>query len=369
MVDSHLRRKAVKVLPEREPLVTIGMPIYNGAIYLPAALASVVSGSYPHWELLIVDDGSTDGSRRILDQLANPRIRVITNEYNQGLVAARNRILDEARGSFIAWLDQDDLSYPIRLASQVSYLRAHPSVSICGSWSHLLHEEPDGRSRTYREKLPTAHDDIRAQMLFSNPMKCNTVMMRRRSLTEHGLRFRPEFGNALDYDLWARSSELTNIHNLPQVLGAYRIHAHQTSRGDALSRINQNALEVQRQLFDRSLGITMSAGQSAVHARLTLNPETINSVSLLEEAADWLHTIRAANCLTSRFQVAALDRTLARQWITALLGATRAGLGPSTTLVIAPKGAHSVGLPAATVVQQLAIGLGRLIERKTRSLR
>ena len=346
------------------PLVTVGMPLYNGAAYLREAISDVLADGYANWELILLDDGSKDDSLEIASSFSDPRIRVLRNDVNQGLVAARNRILDEAQGTFIAWLDQDDLSYPGRLGSQVAYLQAHPHVGICGSWSNLITHGTDGRLPALREKLPVSHADIRAQMLFSNPIKCNTVMMRASSLAENHLRFRPEFGNALDYDLWARASELVGIHNLPQILAGYRIHASQTSRGHELEKINQSGLQVQRELMLRSVGIEMSPSQLAIQTRLTLAPESISTESALLETADWLREIRGANGTAQAFESAALDRALARQWITALVGASRSGMSRTASMSIGRKGARAMGLPNAAVGQQIAIGIARIAERK-----
>ena len=348
------------------PLVTVGMPLYNGAAYLRDAISDILEDGYENWELILLDDCSTDGSLEIASSFSDPRIRVLQNNVNQGLVAARNRILDEAQGSFIAWLDQDDLSYPGRLGTQVAYLQAHPHVGICGSWSNLITHGTDGRLRTLREKLPVSHADIRAQMLFSNAMKCNTVMMRRSSLVKNQLRFRPEFGNALDYDLWARASELVGIHNLPQILAGYRIHASQTSRGHELEKINQSALEVQRQLMLRSVGIEMSPSQLVIQTRLTLAPESISTESALRETADWLRAVRVANSTARAFEPAALNRALARQWITAVVGAARAGMGLQMLISIGRMGLQTIGLSNAEFGKQMAIGIVRMAERKLR---
>ena len=306
------------------PLVTVGMPLYNGAAYLRDAISDVLADGYANWELVLLDDGSQDDSLEIASSFSDRRIRVLRNDVNQGLVAARNRILDEAQGSFIAWLDQDDLSYPGRLGSQVAYLQAHPHVGICGSWSNLITHGTDGRLRALREKLPVSHADIRAQMLFSNPIKCNTVMMRASSLAENHLRFRPEFGN-------------------------------------------QSGLQVQRELMLRSVGIEMSPSQLAIQTRLTLAPESISTESALLETADWLREIRGANGTAQAFESAALDRALARQWITALVGASRSGMSRTASISIGRKGARAMGLPNAAVGQQIAIGIARIAERKFRS--
>lgn len=349
------------------PLVTVGMPLFNGASYVRQAIQDVINSRYSNWELVLLDDCSSDETLQIASSFLDARIRILQNTVNEGLVAARNQILDEARGSFIGWLDQDDRAHPNRLGAQVAYLQAHPHVGICGSWTNLIIHGIDGRSRNLREKLPVPHADIRAQMPFSNPMKCNTVMMRLDCLTENQLRFRSEFGNALDYDLWARVSELVEVHNLPQILGGYRIHAEQTSRGRELEKINQSALEVQRQVMVRSLGIEMSRSQMEIQATLTLVPESIATESALYETAEWLRTIRSANNAARAFDPVALDKALARQWITAVVGAFRSGMRNGATMSVGLSGARAIGLPSPAMGQQLAVGISRAVERRFRS--
>jgi glycosyltransferase involved in cell wall biosynthesis len=117
-------------VPPSPALVSVCMPIYNGGAYLAAAIASVLAQSYPHFELVIVDDASTDGSWEALQGLADPRIRLLRNERNLGPEGNWNRALGCARGQYIKLFHQDDLLLPACLAEQVGALERHPEAVL-----------------------------------------------------------------------------------------------------------------------------------------------------------------------------------------------------------------------------------------------
>lgn len=114
----------------KAPLITVAMPVYNGGAYLAAAVASIVGQTYPHWQLMLVDDGSTDGAIDALPMLADARIHVLRDGRNLGLAARLNQILEQAQGDFIARMDGDDISHPERFARQVQALQQHPDVDL-----------------------------------------------------------------------------------------------------------------------------------------------------------------------------------------------------------------------------------------------
>ena len=116
--------------------ITIIMSTYNCAATLPKALDSLLEQTYPHWELVACDDGSTDGSYAILQDYATrypDKIRLLRNEENRGLPYSLNRCLAEAKTEYIARMDGDDISLPDRLAKQIAYLQAHPEVDMVGT--------------------------------------------------------------------------------------------------------------------------------------------------------------------------------------------------------------------------------------------
>src|SRR4051794_36827493 len=116
------------------PLVSIGMPVRNNEKTLGVAVRSIVRQTYPQWELLLINDGSTDGTLEVARGFCDERIRVIDEPESRGLPARLNQAVAAARGEYFARMDGDDLSYPERLERQVAYLQAHPEVDLVGAW-------------------------------------------------------------------------------------------------------------------------------------------------------------------------------------------------------------------------------------------
>jgi glycosyltransferase involved in cell wall biosynthesis len=199
--------------------VSVVLPVYNGEEYLRASLDSIFSQTYSDFELIIINDGSTDGSKAILDSINDRRVRVYHQE-NIGLAATLNRGVKLARGEYVARQDQDDVSYPERLEKQVRYLDANPECALLGTRAEIW----VGNKKTER-----AHDhltecaDLRFDLLFDNPFVHSSVMFRKDVVCELGgyamekSRQPPE-----DYELWSRIARVAYVGNLPERLVAYR---------------------------------------------------------------------------------------------------------------------------------------------------
>ena len=127
-----------------EPRVTVLMTVYNGAAYVRSAVDSVLAQTYADFELLVIDDASTDGSGDVVRAVGDARIRVVPNAANLGLTTSLNTGLALARGELVARHDADDLSRPERLATQVALLDTRPEVSLVGSWYQKI--DPAGES-------------------------------------------------------------------------------------------------------------------------------------------------------------------------------------------------------------------------------
>lgn len=205
------------------PRVTILMPVYNGCPYLAAAIESMLGQSFTDFELLIVDDASTDDSRKVAAGFADPRIRLLANERNLGLIGTLNVGLRAARGEYVARMDQDDWSLPQRLERQVAYMDGHAEVGALGTGFQLM----DAAGAPGVEVLfPASHASIRWSLAFFSPLAHPTVMMRRRLVAAVG-GYRDAAVHCEDYDLWWRLSRATRIANLPEIL--LRLRKHDTS--------------------------------------------------------------------------------------------------------------------------------------------
>jgi len=129
-----MARPAIR-LNVMKPTVSVLMPVFNGEQFLRPAMNSILNQTFTDFEFIIVDDGSTDHSREILNSYTDSRVRLICNESNIGLTDSLNRGLEAASGNYIARMDQDDISLPERLAKQVAFMDSHPEVGVCGTWA------------------------------------------------------------------------------------------------------------------------------------------------------------------------------------------------------------------------------------------
>jgi glycosyltransferase involved in cell wall biosynthesis len=207
----------------KKPLVTVLLPVYNAEAHLAEAIQSILSQTFRDFELLIINDGSTDRSAQVIASFKDERIRLVNNESNHKLIATLNKGFDLARGKYIARMDADDISLPQRLQRQFDFMESHSEVGICGSWFRSF-----GTHSTV-VKYPEKDEDIRVMMLYQIPFSHPTVMLRREVVEKHHIRFLPEFIHAEDYEAWVRLIPLTKFANLPEVLLQYRLHEQSVS--------------------------------------------------------------------------------------------------------------------------------------------
>jgi glycosyltransferase involved in cell wall biosynthesis len=232
-----------------EPLVSVVMPVYNGARYLRQSLESALNQTYRPLEIVVVDDGSTDETPKILAEFG-PRIRAI-RQKNSGSAAARNAALQAAHGEIIGFLDADDLWLPEKLEVQVAYLRAHPDVELVATrWLTLTDGEPAASVARHSTNTKPEIDEqtsgwLYNELLIDCVVHTTTVLMRRSLVDEIGL-FDTELRRGQDYDYWLRASQATEIHTLREPLSYYRLHAANSTWQP--QRLNYGAMVIDRAL-------------------------------------------------------------------------------------------------------------------------
>lgn len=205
------------------PMVSVIMPVFNSADWVADAIASVQGQSFANWELITVEDGSTDGSAQILADLAaqEPRMRVLSSGGNRGAGVARNLGLDVARGRFVAFLDADDLWHPEKLERQLNWMLAHPSPFSFTAYQRCNLETGQ------IEGVGVPESVTRRQLLATNVIGCSTVMLDRAALGEMRM---PDLRLRQDYAFWL---DILQIHGLargiPFALTTYRQHRGQVS--------------------------------------------------------------------------------------------------------------------------------------------
>jgi hypothetical protein len=204
------------------PAISVVMSVLNGAPHLPAALDSVLDQAGCDLELLVVDDGSTDDTGRILAERAarDSRVQVLTNPTNLGLTRSLNLALGRARGRYIARQDADDVSRPGRLAAQAAFLDARPAVGVVGCW---VESGADPGSPAALWRTPVRPAEIRFELLFGNCLAHPSVMLRS-ALLRPGPLYDEAVRYAQDFALWHRLAATTGLASLPQALYFRRVH-------------------------------------------------------------------------------------------------------------------------------------------------
>ncbi len=196
------------------------MSVYNGASYLREAIDSVLAQTYSDFELIIIDDGSTDGTSKILKSYKDARIKIIT-QPNKGLVASLNRGIKTAKGKYIARQDADDRSEPTRFEKQVSLLNDKPKVVLVGSSMKVM----DAKSKIVHEhSLLLNNSELRQELLVRSPFAHGSVMFRKDAATKAGP-YKQQFWPSEDYEFWLRLSVLGELANIDEALYVYREHA------------------------------------------------------------------------------------------------------------------------------------------------
>lgn len=202
------------------------MSVHNGQAFLREAVDSILAQTYSDFELIVVEDASTDRTADILNSYGDPRLRVISLGKNVGLADALNLALDNAHGEFIARMDADDVAYPRRFESQLALFHAYPEVVVLGSCYDLI-DKNSTRFDTCQVKLNNR--ELQSALLYENQFCHPSVMMRRESLVAVG-GYRCLGGRyAQDYDLWLRLAERGDLMNSGQPLLMYRFHDGQVS--------------------------------------------------------------------------------------------------------------------------------------------
>jgi glycosyltransferase involved in cell wall biosynthesis len=302
----------------RAPRVTVFVPVYNRAQVLGECLQSVLAQSYPDFELLVIDDGSSDGSAEVARGLGDPRIRVVVQERNRGIPATRNHGLELAQGEYLAVVDSDDVSDPRRLALQVAWLDAHPEVAALGSWA--LRTDASGRRVEAPLLRPTAPRVLRGRVLFASCFKSPTVMARTAVMRRH--RYREELVLASDVDLWARLSREHGLANLPRFLVRYRAggisHERDAPRREMRRRIAQSLLA--------ELGLDYTDADLDAHVQLRNLAGFRPDAAFLDWCEAWLARLAERNARCGCYPEPEFGRAAAERALLVSLRAAGAGL-------------------------------------------
>jgi glycosyltransferase involved in cell wall biosynthesis len=328
------------------PRVTVFVPVYNRAHVLRETLDSVLAQTFGDFELLVLDDGSSDGSPDVARAVGDPRVRVEVHAQNRGIPATRNHGLDLARGEYLAVVDSDDVSLPERLAVQVAWLDAHPDVAALGSWA--LRTDASGRRVEAPLLRPTAPRVLAGRMLFASCFKSPTVMARTQVLRAY--RYREELVLASDIDLWARISARHALANLPRFLVRYRAGGV-SHRSDAPRRAMRRIIA---ESLLAELGAACDERDLENHVQLRNLRGFRPDRAYLDWCEGWLARLQEANARTRRYPEPEFQRAAAERALLLQLRACAAGLAGRALLPLTRSLARVTG--GASGYAELGVG-------------
>lgn len=207
---------------DKNPIISVLLPVYNCEKYIFEAIQSILNQTYNNFELLIIDDCSTDSTLQICKSFQDNRIVIIEKEKNSGYTNSLNYGISIAKGIYIARMDGDDISLPTRFEKQVAFMEVNKDVVVCGTAFSII--ETDNLIR-----VPEKHDEIVTGMLKGCKIAHPSVMLRKSAFIANDIVYNIEMEPAEDYALWVQLIAVGKLHNLQEPLLKYRVHETQVS--------------------------------------------------------------------------------------------------------------------------------------------
>ncbi len=289
------------------PKVTVIIPVYNRKKYVAESIGSILAQSFTNFELLLIDDGSTDGSVEIMRSYTDPRVRLVCNDCNLGIPKTRNKGIQLARGEYIAMLDSDDAALPDRLATQVAFLDCHKDYVLVGSWAPAMDEK--GQSLRKGKKWFVSPGEVQSWLLFHCTPAQSSIMVRTAILQEY--RYREQYVLCEDFDLFVRLARKNKLGKLPDPLVHRRAHTGNITREKAQLAKGKDLEIVSAQLTE--LGMTFTTTDLERHwlfPKRSLVPDR----EYLTWAEAWLLKLQEANQRALRYPEHPFAWVLGEMW-------------------------------------------------------
>lgn len=275
------------------PIVSVIMATYNDAKFIEESIDSILKQTYKEFELIIVNDASTDETQQILFGYSDPRIIVITNEENLGRSLARNKALEIVRGDFVAVLDSDDMALPDRLEKQILFFKEHPQVDVLsGKMKFINHHSEVVQTDHW---IPLTHSEIVWRNVFGTFLSHSTVMMRTEKIRSVG-GYDPRWPRGQDTDLWLRLVGKARFANMNDPLSMYRVSNSYQPKTLKLQKegldMSPPILDMRRHFLENLLGYNVTVEE---HKKLfqSQNPRQKSRLGV-EEAISCLNLLFSA---------------------------------------------------------------------------
>lgn len=291
------------------PKVTVLMPVYNGQQYLKEAIESILNQEFTDFEFLIINDGSTDESAGMIASYTDPRIRVINNEKNIGLVNTLNKALELCKGEYIVRMDCDDISLKDRLKVQVAFMDKNKNIGASGSSYYLFRNNKKNILH-----LPLTEKEIECYFAFNCPIAHPSAIIRRSVIQDNNIHYSSEYMHAEDYSFWTQIAIYSSLANIAEPLLIYRVHDNQITGNTNFTTRKNKSLEALRNQHVKKLNITPSSEETATHA-IVSNGIAPKNTEQLQSAEKWLKKLIVANEITMAFDKNYFNKIILERWL------------------------------------------------------
>lgn len=292
----------------KNPELSIVMPVYNAGKFVSEAIESLLNQSFTDFELIVVDDGSTDQSLEMIKKFGDSRIKILANPENKGIVYSRNRGLGEARGVYYAPFDADDMAQPGKLSKQIEFLKKNPDYGMVGSFATIV--DHAGKPTGKRWKLPAPAARIPSILLFRNYFVHSSLVIRKSAMPPDG--YADGFDRVEDYLLASKISSKHKTCNLPEYLINYRVHPQNSTADYDKTVLPQDAKVYRYLLLQLEIELTppLLAILCALKDKCSVQPKT-----RLKDVQDFLLLILSQNQKLRIYDSEQLHKEVINRWI------------------------------------------------------
>lgn len=290
----------------KQPLISVIMSTYNEEKYIVTSLKSLLNQTFQEFEIIIVDDASTDNTRQLIQRLQDERIHLICNEENQGLTKNLNKALKHVTGKYIARMDGDDIAFPTRFEKQVQYMEKHPETMLVSCYTKSFGDSD------LVFALPDDSEVLKVRMLV-RPVYAHPGFMMRRELIEAGYQYNEEYRTAQDYEFASRVAEKYKIGLVPEVLLLYRVHKKQIS-AKAGNQQFDNADKIRKHQLER-LGVQLSETEWKNYQDL-VKESKVDCLESFDKVYEIIQKMLRSNEKTRIYDPKIMEKTLKRMLYT-----------------------------------------------------
>ena len=282
------------------------MSTYNEEKYIETSLKSLLNQTFKEFEIIIVDDASTDNTKQLIQNLQDERIRLICNEENQGLTKNLNKALKYVTGKYIARMDGDDIAFPTRFEKQVQYMEKHPETMLVSCYTKSFGDSD------LVFALPDDSEVLKVRMLV-RPVYAHPGFMMRRELIEAGYQYNEEYRTAQDYEFASRVAEKYKMGLVPEVLLLYRVHKKQIS-AKAGNQQFDNADKIRKRQLER-LGVQLSETEWKNYQDL-VKESKVDCLESFDKVYELIQKMLRSNEMTRIYDPKIMEKTLKRMLYT-----------------------------------------------------